>query len=156
MSGLVYRLGDAMPDRTFALTTTVGAALLSAIAGCSSQQTLVAAHPAKVNLSNTSWSGPCVGAGLGPYTFDFGAGDSDGGSVRVTFPDATTTKTAQYTLQSDDTGHTAFALALEPGWKGSLQRDYKTLRISYEVDGKPGGYRCDLVRNLTGGPSGTF
>lgn len=145
-----------MTTRTLRSTAIVGVALLSALAGCSSHETLVAAHPAKVDLANTSWSGPCAGAGLGPYTFDFGAGNTDGGTVRITFPDATTTKTAQYTLQSDDTGHTAFTLGLQPAWKGSLQRDYRTLRMSYELDGKPGGYHCDLVRNGTGGPNGTF
>src|SRR5581483_2018371 len=87
------------------LTATIAGAAI-ALACCSSAATLVAARPAKVDLTNTSWSGPCVGAGLGPYTFDFGAGNSDGGTVRVTFPDATTVRTAQYTLQSDDSGHT--------------------------------------------------
>jgi hypothetical protein len=135
------------------LTATIAGAAI-ALAGCSSDATLVAARPAKVDLTNTSWSGPCVGAGLGPYTFDFGAGNSDGGTVRVTFPDATTVRTAQYTLQSDDSGHTSFTFALNPAWKGSLQRDYKSLVMSAEVEGKPGGYHCSLVRNDTNGAKG--
>lgn len=140
-----------MPARTLIVTTTAAAALVSALAGCSSE-VVVAAPSAKVDLSNTSWSGPCAGTGLGAYTFDFGAGNTDGGTVRISFPDAKTVKTAQYTLQSDGSGHTSFTIAMDPPWKGGLQRDYKTLEMSYTVGDQPGGYHCSLVRL---GPNGT-
>lgn len=148
-----------MPVRNLTIAATIsvlGAALLTALTGCSSDAKLVAARPAKTDLTNTSWSGPCAGAGLGAYTFDFGAGNSDGGTVKVLFPDATTVKTVPYTLQSDDAGHTAFTMAMDPPWKGGLQRDYKTLQMSYQVGDKPGSIRCDLVRNSATGPVGTY
>jgi hypothetical protein len=144
-----------MPARTLIMTITAAAALVSALAGCSSDETAVAAPPAKADLSNTSWSGPCAGAGLGAYTFDFGAGNTDGGTVRISFPDAKTVKTVQYTLQSDGTGHTSFTIAMDPPWKGGLQRDYRTLEMSYSVGDQPGGYHCSLVRLGTNGPNGT-
>ena len=144
-----------MPARNLMVCASAGAALLAALAGCSSEPTLVTAHPAKTDLSNTSWSGQCAGAGLGAYTFDFGAGNSDGGTVKVLFPD-TSVKSAQYTLQSDDAGHTAFSMAMDPAWQGGLQRDYRTLQLSYKVGDKPGGIRCDLIRNGAGGPIGTY
>jgi hypothetical protein len=158
MSACLASEGDAMTARDLTVpvcAALTGAALLSVLSGCSSKAAPVAAPPARTDLTNSSWAGPCAGAAMGPYTFAFGAGNSDGGSVKVTFPDATTVETVPYTLQSDGKGETSFTLALDPPWKGSLQRDYRTLRLSYRVGDKPGGFRCDLVRNDRTGPNGS-
>jgi hypothetical protein len=138
------------------VTTTVGvigAVSLATLVGCSSDQPTVAPPAAKTDLTNTSWSGPCSGTGLGAFTLQFGAGNTDGGMVKILFPDATTVKTVPYTLKSNDSGHTAFTIALEPPWKGTLQRDYQNLEMSYVVGDEPGGHHCSLVRQGTSGTS---
>ena len=142
-----------MPARTLTMRTFVGAALLTTMAGCSSDQQTVVLQPVKTDLTNTAWSGPCSGTGLGAFTFEFGAGNSDGGTVKILFPDATTVRTVQYTLQSDETGHTGVTIGLDPPWKGGLKRDYKTLEMDYVVGDQPGGHHCSLVRQTLNGPS---
>lgn len=111
-----------------------------------SSAAVAAPAPIAPYLAASSWSGACPQVKVGTYTFTFGSGTSDSGSVRIGFPDRVTPQTVRYTVTPTADSGRQLVIGLDPPWHGEVTQDARILDWNFQIGSSGSGRRCHLVR----------